>query len=118
VEGGSSYGRLLWAVKSAYGAAPDPRQWPHALGEIAHSFGDIGASLIWRRGDGSFAVIVSDGLAQAHDAYMREGWTSLIAQRAVRHARFLNGEPFADHHLCSEEEMRAHLSSMSSRKPA
>jgi hypothetical protein len=74
---------LLSVVELIYDAAPDPQRWPLVLAAIADNFGDVGAILIWRRDDGAFGTIVSLGL-------------------------FLSGEPFADRHMCTEQETRKH----------
>jgi hypothetical protein len=54
----SSDQRLLRAIEAIYDAAPEPQQWPRALGAIADYFDDVGAILIWHRNDGTFGTIV------------------------------------------------------------
>jgi DNA-binding CsgD family transcriptional regulator len=100
---------LLSVVELIYDAAPDPQRWPLVLAAIADNFGDVGAILIWRRDDGAFGTIVSPGLAEAQDDYERN-WSSrdFKAVLAEKLGLFLSGEPFADRHMCTEQETRKH----------
>lgn len=75
---------------------------------MAHYFDALGATLVWQQDNGTLGIIVSDALVEMQKAYEREGWTSLVASRAAERGYFLNGEPFTDHHVCSEEEMSTH----------
>ncbi|MBC9876057.1 helix-turn-helix transcriptional regulator [Bradyrhizobium sp. INPA01-394B] len=100
-------GRLLAAIEAIYEAAPDPSQWPRALGAIADCFEDAGALLLWRRDDGSFGTLVSERLVEAQRDYEEGGWTrrDLAALRATERGYFFNGEPFTTRHLVSKEEI-------------
>ncbi|MDA9431147.1 helix-turn-helix transcriptional regulator [Bradyrhizobium sp. CCBAU 51627] len=100
-------GRLLTAIGAIYDAAPDPSQWPRALGAIADCFKDVGALLLWRRDDGSFGSLVSERLVEAQRDYEESGWTrrDLAALRATERGYFFNGEPFTTRHLVSKEEI-------------
>ena len=100
--------RMVAAVEAIYDAAPDPAQWPHALQKIADCLEDVGAILLWRRDDGSFGTIVSDSLLEVQHDYEQGGWaeTDLRALRVVERGYFFSGDPFADRHLCSAEEIR------------
>ncbi len=104
-----SESRLLTAVEAIYDAAPDPLQWPRALGAIADYFGDVGALLLWRRDDGSYGTMVSESLVEAQRDYEESGWThrDLAAVRAMERGFFFNGEPFTDRHIVSKEEIRS-----------
>ncbi len=103
----SSEGRLLRAVEAIYDAAPDPLQWPRALGAIADCFRDVGAVLLWRRDDGSYGTMVSERLVEAQRDYEESGWTrrDLAAARALERGYFFNGEPFTNRHIVSKEEV-------------
>jgi len=100
-------GRLLTAIEAIYDAAPDPSQWPRALGAIANCFEDVGALLLWRRDDGSFGTLVSERLVEAQRDYEEGGWTrrDLAALRATERGYFFNGEPFTTRHLVSKQEI-------------
>ncbi|MCA6126247.1 helix-turn-helix transcriptional regulator [Bradyrhizobium sp. WSM 1704] len=104
---GSSDSRILRAVEAIYDAAPDPSQWPRALGAIADCFGDVGALLIWHRNDGSYGTMVSESLARAQRDY-EDNWRhrDIRAIRATERGYFFSGVPFADRHICSDEEIR------------
>jgi DNA-binding CsgD family transcriptional regulator len=99
---------LLDAIEAIYDAAPDPQKWPRALAAIADCFGDAGAIMIWRRDDGAFGTIVSPGLVEAQRDF-EQNWATrdFKAVLGEQLGFFFNGEPFADRHLCSEEEIRA-----------
>jgi DNA-binding CsgD family transcriptional regulator/PAS domain-containing protein len=105
-----SSGHLLRTVEAIYDAAPDPMQWPRALGAVADHFNDVGAILIWQRDDGTFGTIVSERLAAAQMDYEQNGWAArdIKAIRAQQLGYFFNGEPFADRHIGFDEEMRNH----------
>nr|WP_191093021.1 helix-turn-helix transcriptional regulator [Bradyrhizobium campsiandrae] len=98
---------MLAAIEAIYEAAPDPSQWPRALGAIADCFEDAGALLLWRRDDGSFGTLVSERLVEAQRDYEEGGWTrrDLAALRATERGYFFNGEPFTTRHLVSKEEI-------------
>src|ERR1700754_2741320 len=100
---------LLDAIEAIYDAAPDPQKWPRALAAIANCFGDAGTIMIWRRDDGAFGTIVSPGLVEAQRDF-EQNWATrdFKAVLGEQLGFFFNGEPFADRHLCSEEEIRAH----------
>lgn len=100
---------LLAAIDAVYDAAPDPSRWSHALGAIADCFGDVGAVLLWRKDDGSFGTIVSDGLVEAQRDYEEGGWASrdIRAIRGVERGYFFNGIPAADSHLCAPDEINS-----------
>ncbi|MGY3452161.1 helix-turn-helix transcriptional regulator [Bradyrhizobium sp. USDA 4353] len=102
--------RLLNTVEAIYDAAPDPSQWPRALGMIADCFGDVGALLMWRRDDGSYGTIVSESLVEAQRDYEENGWTrrDIAAIRAMESGYFFSGEPYASHHLVSKDEISHH----------
>jgi DNA-binding CsgD family transcriptional regulator/PAS domain-containing protein len=99
---------LLKAIEAIYDAAPDPLQWPRALGAIADCFGDVGALLLWRRDDGSYGTMVSETLIEAQTDY-ESGWANrdIRAIRATERGYFFNGLPFTDRHLCSDEEVQS-----------
>jgi DNA-binding CsgD family transcriptional regulator len=101
-----SESRLLKAIEAIYDAAPDPLQWPRALGAIADCFGDLGALLLWHRDDGSYGTMVSATLAEAQKDY-ESNWANrdIRAIRATERGYFFNGLPFTDRHLCSDEEV-------------
>ncbi|WP_076865021.1 helix-turn-helix transcriptional regulator [Bradyrhizobium mercantei] len=103
-----SEGRLLKAVEAIYDAAPDPLQWPQALGAIADFFGDVGGVLLWQRDDGHYGTIVSERLAAAQKDY-EINWTSrdTAANRAVERGYFFNGEPFTNRHVLSRRELES-----------
>ena len=105
---------LLKAIEAIYDAAPDPVQWPRALGAIADYFGDVGAILIWYRDNGTFGTIVSESLAAAQKDYEENGWASrdIKAIRAHQFGYFFNGEPFADRHIGFDDEMKNHACSV------
>ena len=108
VEKFSSHERFVAAVEAIYGAAPDPRKWPAALGAIADCFDDVGSVLLWQRDDGSFGSIVSEQLVEAQRDY-ESGWTNrdIRAIRATERGYFFSGAPFTDRHLCSDDEIRS-----------
>jgi hypothetical protein len=101
---------LLRAIEAIYDAAPEPSQWPRALGAVAEYFDDVGAILIWYRNDGTFGTIVSETLAEAQRDYEENGWArrDIKAIRAREMGYFFNGEPFADRHIGLDEEMAKH----------
>jgi len=109
-----SSGNLLGTIEAIYDAAPDPMQWPRALGAIADYFNDVGAILIWHRDDGTFGTIVSERLAAAQIDYEQNGWAArdIKAIRAQQLGYFFNGEPFADRHIGFDEAMKNHPSSV------
>jgi DNA-binding CsgD family transcriptional regulator len=104
-----SESQLLTAVEAIYDAAADPSQWPQALGVIADCFGDAGAVLVWRRDDGSFGTVASEGLLEAQRDYEESGWTrrDIAAVRATERGYFFSGEPCTNRHLVSKEEMES-----------
>ena len=107
-EYGPSESRLLKAIEAIYDAAPDPLQWPRALGAIAGCFEDVGAVLVWRRDDGSYGTVVSATLAEAQKDY-DSNWTNrdIRAIRATERGYFFDGVPFTDRHVCSDEEIQS-----------
>jgi DNA-binding CsgD family transcriptional regulator/PAS domain-containing protein len=106
----SSDQRLLRAIEAIYDAAPEPQQWPRALGAIADYFDDVGAILIWHRNDGTFGTIVSETLTAAQQDYESNGWAArdIKAIRAQELGYFFSGEPFADRHIGFDETMKKH----------
>jgi DNA-binding CsgD family transcriptional regulator len=106
----SSDHHLLRVIEAIYDAAPDPMQWPRALGAIAAYFDDVGAILIWHRDDGTFGTIVSAALVAAQKDYEESGWAArdIKAIRAQELGYFFSGEPFADRHIGFDEEMKNH----------
>src|SRR5688572_28707748 len=69
-------------VDEIYNAALDPARWPQALQAITDCLGDVGAVMIYGRGDGSYGVIASPSLTPMLSEYGRE-W-SRRDTRAIR----------------------------------
>lgn len=99
--------RFVAAVEAIYDAAPDPSQWPRALAAIANVFGDVGGVLIWQKEDGTFGTVASASLKEANEAYRAGKWWArdTRAQRGVKLGHFFDGEPRADRHFSSDEEI-------------
>lgn len=99
--------RFVAAVEAIYDAAPDPSQWPRALAAIANVFGDVGGVLIWQKEDGTFGTVASASLKEANVAYRAGKWWArdTRAQRGVKLGHFFDGEPRADRHFSSDEEI-------------
>jgi DNA-binding CsgD family transcriptional regulator len=98
------------SIERIYDAALDPARWPRALTAIASCFGDVGALLIWIKDDGMFGTIVSPSLVEGQKDYEENGWASrdIRARRSVERGYFFSGDPFTDHHICSDEEISSH----------
>ncbi len=97
------------AIESIYESALDPSRLPHALQDIADYFGDIGASIVWTRDDGTVGTIAAPSVHGQQALYEKGGWNAqdLRVIRAIDRGYFFSGAPFTDRHLCSEEEMRS-----------
>jgi len=96
------------ALESIYEAAMDPSRLPKALQDVADSFGDGGASVVWTRDDGAIGTIVAPSQLSEQILYEEGGWNArdLRAIRAIERGYFFSGAPFTDRHLCSEDEQR------------
>jgi DNA-binding CsgD family transcriptional regulator/PAS domain-containing protein len=94
------------ALDSIYEAALEPKLWPQALQTVADCFGDVGAVLGWRRGDGSFVTLSSpdlDAMQKDYDEKWR--WQDIRAARFAEHS-FLSGSGgMTDLDVMSEEEI-------------
>jgi DNA-binding CsgD family transcriptional regulator/PAS domain-containing protein len=79
------------AVDAIYEAALEPNSWPLAMQAIADCFGDVGAVMGWRRGDGGFWTIASPSLAAVQKDYDEKWrWQDIRAMRFAEHS-FLSG---------------------------
>lgn len=98
--------RLHVAIEAIYHAALHPADWPDALALIADCTGDVGAVLLWSKGDGSFGTITSPGLADAQAVYV-EKWShrDVRAQRAMEFGYWRADEVITDYDAISPEEM-------------
>jgi hypothetical protein len=99
---------LFRAVEAIYAAAA-PAAWPAALAAIAHTFDDVGANLLYQRGDGSLAGIVSPSLEDVQREY-HEGWwrEDIRFFRGVEMGYCNIVDCITDHHVATEEEIAAH----------
>jgi len=101
--------RFEAAIESIYESALDVSRLPYALQDIANSFGDLGASVVWARDDGAIGSITAPSQQSEQVLYEEGGWNQrdLRAIRAIERGYFFSGAPFTDRHLCSEEEMHS-----------
>lgn len=96
------------AVEAIYDAAAVPERWPQALQEIADSFGDVGAIMIYEREDGGIGSICSPGLEAAQrDDDAGEWWRQDIRfSRSIERGAIARHDAVTDRDIASAEEMR------------
>ena len=98
--------RVHEAIRSIYGAATAPEQWPEALQAIADCTDDVGAVLLWRRDDGSFGTIVSPALEISHSDYIAHWSTRDIrAIRAIERGYHLSRDVATDRDVVDDDEI-------------
>jgi DNA-binding CsgD family transcriptional regulator/PAS domain-containing protein len=95
------------AILAIYATTADPDLWPSALQAIADCFADVGAILVYSRGDGGTGVIGSMSLASVIVAY-QQGWNfkDIRFLRAKERGYFLKRDTVTDRDVVTEEEMR------------
>ncbi len=96
------------AVEAIYDAAAVPERWPQALQEIADSFGDVGAIMIYQREDGGFGSICSPRLEAAQRDYeVGEWWRQDVRfSRSIERGAIARHDAVTDRDIASPEEMR------------
>ena len=98
--------RVHDAIRSIYGAATAPEQWPAALQAIADCTDDVGSVLLWRRDDGSFGTIVSPSLEVSHADYIAHWSTRDIrAIRGVDRGYHLSRDAVTDRDVVSDDKI-------------
>ncbi len=98
--------RLAEAVAAIYSAAPVPSSWPNTLQAIADVFDDFGAIMLYQRGDGSSASIVSPSMAPAQAAYADEWWRQDVrVLRAIERGYLAAGDMLTDRHVVTDAEI-------------
>lgn len=102
-------GKFVEAIEAAYKSATHPAQWPVALKLIADCFDDKGAILIFKKPDGSTAIIVSPGMERLMYDY-NEGWWrhDFRLHRSFERGYIANLDTITDRHVVSMEETETH----------
>ena len=94
------------AIDAIYEAAVAPASWPMALQQIADSFGDVGAVMIFGKEDGGFGVIASPSLQPMTEEYLRD-WShnDVRAIRGRERGYLTNAVALTDRLILTETEM-------------
>src|SRR5262245_46548159 len=89
------------AIEAIYAAAIAPSRWPDALKALADCFGDKGAILIFKRSDGSSAVITNPELDGLAFDYNNNGWwrEDFRLQRSFERGFIANLDTITDRHV-------------------